>query len=325
MSTIRYFGAGSLQANIREVSQWAVDQAKGQGWHLRLAVDRSRNVTPASVDTIFSFAAQGLSWLPLLIRTDSNLNLSRPSTQAEVDDWQGFCQWFGQVLRDARNTYGSAAVPDLVEVWNEPNMAVNWSGPLTAADYVGQALKPARAGIKVYSPNVGVVVGGLAFGDGPGTRVDAAKFIGDLYGGVNYSQYFDAVAVHPYGKTRPDGANWYSEDWPNQTLARAVNEVNRAYSAKAGSERLIITETGRPSGLAPHNEPSQLDFVQGLYDQTSAKIAGYSNWHIRDDASISLNKTTGLARPDGIRKPAGDWMMNRNQQLGVPYMSVPVA
>lgn len=88
---------------------------------------------------------------------------------------------------------------DAIEIWNEPNIAADWSGvPLNAATYM-RYFDASYKAIRARLPNIPIITAGLApTGDGSGS-VDDRRWLQEMYnaGLKNYAGV--AVGIHPYG------------------------------------------------------------------------------------------------------------------------------
>jgi hypothetical protein len=321
---MRFFGVGELLHDLVDVPAATLDFCAAQGLHLRCSMDARKTWGPyhARMDEC---ARRDITLLPILQWTWDGNTIRYPNDQASRDYWQVFCRDVSNVASWQWGAYGRGIAQ--FELYNEPNLPRSNVPAISPYDYVGNVLKPGRTGIRQYT-NSAIIVGGLAFGRNGGRR-DAYDFIRGLYGtadggagtGIDYSPYFDAIGVHPYGKTRP--TDYISEDWPNQLVTRSVAEIDRAIAARSGSEPLLITEIGRPSQI--FNETSQRNFLDQVWSACTTRpaIKAFSNWHVQDRPGVIPEHTTGLHRGDWSRKPAADWFINTNNFFGKPWTSFP--
>jgi hypothetical protein len=86
-----------------------------------------------------------------------------------------------------------------VIIWNEPNLSLEWDGrPPVPEGYV-QMLKPAYKAIKSAAPNLPVIAAGMALTTrSDETAMNDLEFLQGIYD-VGGGDYFDVLAVHPYG------------------------------------------------------------------------------------------------------------------------------
>jgi hypothetical protein len=329
---------GDLSPDLAGVPAETLDFCAAQGVHLRCSMDARLDLGGPSRyhPRMDECARRDITLLPIMHWSWEGRPPGHwpryPNDDWSRNQWQSFCAGIAQIASWQWGAYGRGI--DQFEIWNEPNVPYKENDvvvvpPISPYDYVGNVLKPARTGIKQYL-QAAIVVGGLAFGSdgaGLGPRRDASNYIRSLYGtadggagsGINYAQYFDAIGIHPYGKSRT--TDYYSEDWPNQLVSRAVAEIDRAIGARSGSEPLMITETGRPSAI--FGEPSQKAFLEQLWNQCAVRpaIKCFSNWHVQDRPG---GRSTGLHRSNWARKPAGQWFIDANNGRGMPWTSFPI-
>lgn len=315
---LRYFGVGDLAADLNDIPDTTINVCGWQGMHLRARLDLRVGMA-AYRPRIWNLAQRGITLLPILMWSTSDGKWRPPNDDASRASWKSFCQDYGYVQRECYLQFGYPS-GDQVELWNEPNLPLN--GGLTPEAYIRDILKPGREGLKQWG-GPAIIVGGLAFGNNGG-RMDASDFIRGLYNtnGHNWSGYFDAIAIHPYGKTHP--TTFTSERWENQSVARAQQEVVRAIGARSGSEPLIVSETGRSSAI--FGETAQRDFASQLVPwlRSQPSVAGISWWHLHDTGSPPVEYLTGMHRPDWSAKPAWSWYWPYVDGQGRPFSSFPV-
>ena len=137
-----------------------------------------------------------------------------------------------------------------IEIWNEPNLAVDWAGgagPDPAA--YAAMFEAARQATERVAPATPILIGGLAFplesavADGSLTLADwlAGFYDAAADGGVDLSDRRVALAVHPYpGLDELAGAN------PNGRFAQTMAAARAAIAARdPNPDRMIwVTETG---------------------------------------------------------------------------------
>ena len=114
---------------------------------------------------------------------------------ADYNDYYNFLRFLVQRYR------GKVAA---IEVWNEPNLHIEWNGgTLSGAEYVG-LLAGAYETIKGEDASITVVSAGLAptgVNDGI-SSVDDRLYLRQMYE-AGLANYADAVGVHPYGWANP--------------------------------------------------------------------------------------------------------------------------
>lgn len=88
-------------------------------------------------------------------------------------------------------------------LWNEPNLSLEWAGqPPDPAAYA-ELLAAAYPAIKAVTPNLPVLMAGLASTLGDGERaLDDLSFLQEVYNAGGRAN-FDVLAAHPYGFGQP--------------------------------------------------------------------------------------------------------------------------
>lgn len=146
--------------------------------------------------------------LGLLLRIDqapewahpSNDNPSAPPDAEYMGDWERFLQLVAARAMGRAQAY---------EIWNEPNLAIEWGGnPPDAAGYA-RLLRAAYGAIKRGDPNATVVSAGLANTEEQSANaMDDAIFLRRMYE-AGAAPYFDVLGYHPHGGPEsPDGAQF---------------------------------------------------------------------------------------------------------------------
>ncbi|MCL4535505.1 MAG: beta-galactosidase [Bacteroidetes bacterium] len=143
--------------------------------------------------------------LGLLLRVDQSPGWSHPSNDDPsappdpeyLEDWQQFLQLMAARAMGRAQAY---------EIWNEPNLAIEWGGnPPDPAGYA-RLLEAAYRAIKRGDPTATVVSAGLAnTGEESDGAMNDTVFLERFYqaGGA---PYFDVLGYHPHGgPDSPDG------------------------------------------------------------------------------------------------------------------------
>ena len=206
----------------------------------------------------------------------------------------------GSFWRDNPDLDASFA-PRVFEVMNEPY--IQWQGgPYNPAAYA-QLVKRTAELVRPVNPNVKLTL--AAATTYYGTQNNGADWINSLYAAVpNLNDYFDLVAVHPYGHN-PDtcdpAARW---------CFRQVEEIRERFNAHgASAKRFWITEVGNHTGgPSAHTEAEQATYLTRYV--AMAKSYGYVDallyFAYKDHCSDTGNKECfyGVLRSDGSAKPA---------------------
>ena len=208
------------------------------------------------------------------------------------------------------------------EIWNEPNYAFFWKPKPNAGNYAA-LLKEAYFAIKKANPNAVVLSGGLAAtGNEKDGSISPIDFLRTLYE-LKASQYFDAIALHPYTyPALPSYRAWWNR-W------QQIVPIHQLMVTNGDSEKKIwITEFGVPTGGPgeAHSVNQLNNFRYGvdfMYENSQRYLMteatnfyrqhidwmGPFFWYSLKDSSNERDTTEnffGLLRYDGSKKPAYD-------------------
>lgn len=242
-------------------------------------------------------AARGISILPLL----------HPPGGQRNPDWEAVRAWMADFVRAnvAGGTFwqgrpDAGYAPRYVEVLNEPYLGAFSGGrpdPGTYADFV-QFVVPA---MRAANPNVKI----LLSADTTSVTNDDDWIAGMYARAPDLNDYFDAVAVHPYGND-PIAECDRNERW---NFCRIEEIRERFDQHDAADKRFWITELGNPTdgGRSARTESEQARFLANYID--IARDLGYVDalfvYHYRNlGCTDSRECYFGLTREDGSRKPA---------------------
>lgn len=220
------------------------------------------------------FASAGIS--TLLIVDYSSLP-GRPAPTDPSTAWLAYSSAFAQ-----RAAAVVAAVsPAAVEVWNEPDLTSVGNVP---AEHYGPLLNATYSAVKASSPDVSVVLGGLATGN--------PNYVADVRAAAGGRLPADGVGVHPYGQ-RP------SPDWPNPAWGFGVltDLLSRYYSVEP--KPLWITEVGTTDGNARPTFP-QHAFAAVAANLTAAQCE-HVLWFCWSDGMVN---GFGVVDASGNPKPS---------------------
>jgi hypothetical protein len=128
-------------------------------------------------------------------------NWARSANQSDngpPDNPQEFSQFVGRLLARVGTDI------DAIEIWNEPNLELEWSGalPFSGEGYM-QLFIPTYDVIRTFSPDLVIISAGLAPTVTTNVSVDDRDFMTQMYdaGLANYSDIM--VGIHPYGWANP--------------------------------------------------------------------------------------------------------------------------
>ena len=156
------------------------------------------NIVWTDLDEIINLANANDLNLMLTLKNAPDWARSNTENAGPPDDNAAFAAFAGSI---AGRYVGSV---NAYEVWDEPNVASNWTGrPLNGASYV-ELLSAAYASIKAADPNVVVVSSGLrptGLND-PNVAIDDRVFLAQMYA-AGLADVSDAVGAHPLGFANP--------------------------------------------------------------------------------------------------------------------------
>src|SRR4051794_1615910 len=225
-------------------------------------------------------------------------NCQGPPAPDHVGDWEEF------VRRLAERYPGLAGV----EVFNEPNYAINnWRPQADPVRYT-QVLEAAHAAVKSVHAGMPVVFGGLLnVDDGANPRnMSAQRFLRESYA-AGARGAMDAIAIHPYGYLDPR-----RPADPESPYHRMLADM-RAVRRQAGDELtpFWITETGYPTGPAwlhgvtPEVQADRLaETIRLALSEPDVSAVLLHSLIDRGDDPNSVEDDFGVVRADLSPKPA---------------------
>jgi O-antigen ligase len=159
---------------------------------------------------------------------------------------------FGNFARALAERYGDRL--DFYQVWDEPNLSANWGGRFVdPAAYAG-LLQEAAANLRAADRQAVILAAALAptLEDGP-LNLDESTFLAGLYA-ANAAEWFDVVAVQPYGfdrppaeAARPAALNFARVELIRQTMAAHGDEHTAVWATAFGWSALPEPWSGQPS------------------------------------------------------------------------------
>lgn len=225
-------------------------------------------------------------------------NCEGPPSPGHLDDW-------GEFVRRLAERY-----PDLagVEVFNEPNYAINNWRPQADPEHYTAVLHAARAAVKSIRPRMPVVFGGLLNvddGDIP-ENMSAQRFLSEAYA-AGARGAMDAIAIHPYSYLYSG-----SPGDPGSPYRRMLGDVRRIRDgAGDGQTPLWITETGYHTGspaihgVTPEVQASRLaETVRLALAEPDVEAILVHSLIDRGSNPNELEDGFGIVRADLSPKPA---------------------
>ncbi len=190
----------------------------------------------------------------------------RCSPPQEVADFGRFAQAFAERYRETIDYY---------QIWDEPNLSSHWgSAYVNPADYT-RLLREGYIQVKTSDPTAYILAAGLAPNSESGPlNLNEVAFLRGLYA-AGASDYFDIVAVKPYGfDTGPDDrrADVGILNFSRAQLAREVmvssNDENKAlWAVEFGWNALPPDWQGQPSIWGQVGEEEQAQYTAAAIEQ----------------------------------------------------------
>lgn len=133
--------------------------------------------------------------------------------------------------------------PLYIELWNEPNLSVEWSGKPNAAEYAAFFVQAARAIREIGDPRIKILNGGLA--TSPEFAEELCKAEPD------FIKLFDVWSSHPYPGNRPPWVLHHDKSAPagsHGTIDSYLLELDILKKYGRPDVKVMITETGYDLG-----------------------------------------------------------------------------
>jgi hypothetical protein len=137
----------------------------------------------------------------------------------------------------------SPKCPLYVELWNEPNLDLEWSGRADPAEYAAFFVQAVRAIREIGDPRIKVLNAGLA------TRPEWTEKLCQLE--PDFIKSFDLWASHPYPGNRPPSLNHHDRTAPPGdalTIDAYLLELDVLKRLGLQDVRVMLTETGYELG-----------------------------------------------------------------------------
>ncbi|MFH1084921.1 MAG: hypothetical protein V1772_04080, partial [Chloroflexota bacterium] len=158
--------------------------------------------------------------------------------------------------------------PLYVEVWNEPNLDIEWGGRADPVEY-GHFLVDAAAALRALGDARIVLLNGAL---SPGGNIAPLAFIDGMASVPGALQAFDVWAAHPYPGNHPPEYNIHDDAAPSYaelTIDSYLLELQRLADHGRSGLKVLLTETGYAlgqnnfsfQGYAPMDENNRADYI----------------------------------------------------------------
>jgi len=215
----------------------------------------------------------------------------------------------------------------LVEIWNEPNLDIEWGGEANPIEYAQFLVEVAAALRALNDPRIILLNGALS----PGGDYDRLAFIDKMATVPGALDAFDVWASHPYPGNHPPEYNIHDGTaplYPELTIDSYLLELERLAAHGRTGVQVLLTETGYAlgqnnfvfQGYPPIEEANRADYISRAFaDHWSRwpEVLGvcpyelvdpsgaWAMWdwlypsgqrHLQYDAVAALDKTPPLAK-----------------------------
>lgn len=239
-------------------------------------------------------------------------------------DYSEIAQAYARVVNGLPKREGR---PLYVEIWNEPNLDIEWSGQANPTEYAHFLVDVAQAIRALGDGRVRILNGGLS----PGGNYESRAFIDAMASVPGALQAFDVWSVHPYPGNHPPEYNIHDGTatiYKELTIDSYLLELERLAAHGRVGVQVLLTETGYAlgqsnfvfQGYPPIGEANRADYIlRALRDHWSRwpEVLGvcpfelvdpFGTWWVWDwlypsgarhqqyDAVASLDMTPGLAK-----------------------------
>jgi len=217
--------------------------------------------------------------------------------------------------------------PLYIEVWNEPNLDLEWSGQANPIEYAHFLVDVAAALRALGDARIVILNGALA----PGGNYNNVAFVDAMATVPGAMQAFDIWAAHPYPANHPPEYNSHGDTLPlyrDMTIDSYLLELERLAAHGRKGVRVLLTETGYAlgsntygfEGYPPIGEQNRADYISRAFRDYWSRwpevlgvcpfelVDPYNNWWVWDwlytngsrhwqyDSVIALDKTPPLAK-----------------------------
>ncbi|MBX2996869.1 MAG: DUF11 domain-containing protein [Caldilineaceae bacterium] len=160
-----------------------------------------------------------------------------------------------------------------VQIWNEPNLNLEWGGAANPAEY-GELLAAAAFAIhSIGDPRIVVLNGPLS----PGGNIDPVTFLRQMFEAVPSTLWaWDLYAAHPYPANHPPNYNIHNGTAKHRalTIDAYLNEVEEIARWGRTGVRVFLSETGyelgnsafKWEGFPTITESNRADYMVSAFD-----------------------------------------------------------
>lgn len=217
-----------------------------------------------------------------------------------------------------------------VEIWNEPNLRLEWGGEVNPYEYASFMVDVSAAIREIGDPRIVVLNGALA----PGGNYDNLAFIDAMATVPGAMQAFDVWASHSYPGNHPPQYNLHNGYMSRFTIDSYLWEVQRLSRKGRSGVHVMLTETGYDLGnrLFPRfpriNETNRAAYISKAFRDywlSWPEVVGvtpfelvdpYGDWAhwdwlypTTDEPHKQFTAVQGLPKPDPLKVEAAEMVM----------------
>jgi hypothetical protein len=271
-----YFGAHLLIDNVtgRNAQQlrWARHLVGQWGYAKTLFMNIDHNTTGPQKGWIdYVEACYKLELIPVL----------RLAGRMEKDAWikpkadspGNYAMMAKAIRRVVEGLPRSDKCPLFIELWNEPNLAGEWSGQPNPEEYAAFFVQSAKAIHAIGDPRIKVLNGGLASSPDYAEKLCQAQ--------PDFIRSFDYWACHPYPGNRPPSINHHDHTAPprsTETFDAYLLELDVLKKYGLVNPMVCITETGADLGNGFHTRDEGLPIIDE-YNRADYMVRAFRDYY----------------------------------------------
>ncbi len=173
---------------------------------------------------------------------------------------------FGSFAREFAARYGAQV--DYYQIWDEPNLTAHWGDAYVDPPAYARLLREGALQIRTVDPTAVILTAGLApTVEGGPLNLNEVEFLRALLA-VHADEFFDVVAIKPYGFSQPADAlpdanqlNWGRAAWVRQALVEAGRADLPLWAVEFGWNALPADWSGAPSIWGQVSEEEQAAYT----------------------------------------------------------------
>ncbi|MBX2999619.1 MAG: SH3 domain-containing protein [Caldilineaceae bacterium] len=295
--TDSYFGINTFiqdKCEDERYRNWQLDRTYGLvGWHAyakQLFHGIRTDTTgpkPCWVDFVNAAYDRGLQPVIRLAGVHRGDYWEKPTDiNAMADAMRRVVQ--GLPRRSGKNLY--------IQIWNEPNLNVEWGGKANAAEFGRFFVAASNAIRSLNDPRIVILSAPLA----PGGNISPTNFNSQMFSAVPAALWaWDLYAVHPYPANHPPEYNVHRKTatYPQMTIDSYMSEVEQLAAWGRRGVRVFLSETGYDlwnntygwEGFPAITEWNRADYMVRAYRdywKGWAEIVGVAPYQLSDPNNV---------------------------------------